>query len=349
LFCPGIPRAGKILLTSIVIDDLITRFYSDSSIGIAFVYCNFRSQHKQKAEDLLASLLKQLVQGQPLPDVIKSLHNKHKDKGTQPSFDELLSALYIVAAMYLRVFIIVDALDECEESANCRTKFLSGIFELQAKSGASLFATSRFISEVTAKFKGCLEREIFERGFCQTDDDFEERLRSNQFFEYAAQNWGHHARNASTSSQVLSLAYVSFLISRAGVDALSQGLFAIKRHSWHSNYSQKVPRRMTALHLVAYLGVKAVVKLLLKNKADINLKDDYGYTPLSRAAQEGHEAIVKLLLKNEASIDLKDNFSHTPLFWAIYARHEAIVKLLLENKASVDLKDNFSHTVTVRL
>jgi nucleoside phosphorylase len=161
LFCPGIPGAGKTILTSVVIDDLITRFYNDPSVGIAFVYCNFRRQHEQKAEDLLASLLKQLTQGQSsLPDGIKSLYDKHKDMRTQPLFDELSRTLYIVAAMYSRVFIIVDALDECQESNNCRTKFLSEIFNLQAKSRASLFATSRFISEVTEKFKGCPSQEI---------------------------------------------------------------------------------------------------------------------------------------------------------------------------------------------
>jgi hypothetical protein len=95
-----------------------------------------------------------------LPDDIKSLHNKHKDKGTKPLFNKLSRTLYVVAAMYSRVFIIVDALDECQESDNCRTTFLSEIFNLQAKTGANLFATSRFIPEVTEKFKGRPSREI---------------------------------------------------------------------------------------------------------------------------------------------------------------------------------------------
>jgi hypothetical protein len=161
LFCPGIPGAGKTILTSIVIDDLITRFYNDPSIGIAFVYCNFWRQHEQRAEDLLASLLKQLAQGQSsLPDGIKSLYNKHKNMRTQPSFDELSRTLYIVAAMYSRVFIIVDALDECQESDGCRSRFLSEIFNLQAKSRANIFATSRFIPEITERFEGSMSLEI---------------------------------------------------------------------------------------------------------------------------------------------------------------------------------------------
>src|SRR5207247_4631931 len=38
----------------------------------------------------------------------------------------------------------------------------------------------------------------FDSGFCQTDDDFEDRLRSNQLYNYAAHNWGHHARESLT-------------------------------------------------------------------------------------------------------------------------------------------------------
>ena len=114
LFCPGIPGAGKTILTAITIDHLTTRFQNDLGIGIAYLYCNFRRQKKQKANDLLASLLKQLSQERPsLPDTLKDLYNRHNAKRTRPSFEEISNALDIVAAMYSRIFIIVDALDEC--------------------------------------------------------------------------------------------------------------------------------------------------------------------------------------------------------------------------------------------
>jgi Ni2+-binding GTPase involved in maturation of urease and hydrogenase len=58
LFCPGIPGAGKTILTSIVVENLLTRFKDEPSVKIAYVYCNFRSQDQQRVEDLLASLLK---------------------------------------------------------------------------------------------------------------------------------------------------------------------------------------------------------------------------------------------------------------------------------------------------
>src|ERR1700710_66559 len=85
-------------------------------------------------------------------------------------------------------------------------------------------------TDITTICISYLSFDVFERGFCQTDDEFEERLWSNQFFEYAARNWGHHARKASTFSQALSQAVVNVLTSKAKVNALSQGLLAIKFH-----------------------------------------------------------------------------------------------------------------------
>ena len=161
LFCPGIPGAGKTILTAITIDNLTTRFQNDLGIGIAYLYCNFRRQEEQNADNLLASLLKQLSQERTaLPDTLKDLYNRHNAKRTRPSFEEVSRGVHVVGAMYSRLFIIVDALAECQVSDGSRTKFLSVIFTLQAKSGANLFATSRFISEISEKFKGCLSKEI---------------------------------------------------------------------------------------------------------------------------------------------------------------------------------------------
>jgi hypothetical protein len=41
LFCPGIPEAGKTMITSFIVDHLCTKFQNDASIGIAYIYCNY--------------------------------------------------------------------------------------------------------------------------------------------------------------------------------------------------------------------------------------------------------------------------------------------------------------------
>src|SRR5204863_1803509 len=109
---------------------------NDTSVGIAYLYCNFRKQQEQKPKDLLASLLKQLVQKQPaIPENVKSLYERHKNKGSRPSFEEISKELLSVIAIYSKVLIIIDALDECQVSHEDRRKLLSEIFNLQTKTG----------------------------------------------------------------------------------------------------------------------------------------------------------------------------------------------------------------------
>jgi Cdc6-like AAA superfamily ATPase len=161
LYCPGMPGAGKTIITSIVVDHLYNRFGDDPAVGIAYLYCNFRQQHEQKPTDLLLNLLKQLAQKQAsMPESVKNLYERHRNKPSRPSFDEISKALRSVVTSYSRAFIIVDALDECQVSDGGRRRFLSEIFNLHTKTRANLFATSRFIPEIGKEFEGCLSLEI---------------------------------------------------------------------------------------------------------------------------------------------------------------------------------------------
>ena len=160
LFCPGIPGAGNTIFTAVVVDDLTKQVSSNPTISIAYIYCNFRQQGTQKIDDLMASLLKQLAQGQSLPESVKDLYDQHKTKRTRPSLDEILRVLRSVVTMYSRAFIIVDALDECQVSDGSQARFLSELFSLQTWHGVNIFATSRFIPEISEKFRDCMQLEI---------------------------------------------------------------------------------------------------------------------------------------------------------------------------------------------
>jgi Cdc6-like AAA superfamily ATPase len=153
LFCPGIPGAGKTVLTSLVVNNLETRFDNDPTVGIAYIYCNFRRQGEQNIEHLICSLVKQLAQTRPsLPNDLKDLHDRHAAKLTRPPLEEACRILRSVESMYRRLFIIIDALDECQTSEGCRKRFLSEIYSLQATAQINIFATSRFIPEITDNF-----------------------------------------------------------------------------------------------------------------------------------------------------------------------------------------------------
>lgn len=155
LFCSGIPGAGKTILTSLVIDELWKRFQANIDVGIAHLYCSYKTQEDQKFGVLVASLLKQLVRRLPiLPDNIANLYKHHIKGGTRPLDDEITTALHLVAGSYSRTFFVIDALDECISSDGTRNRLLDEIFKCQSDSTAAFFATSRLIPEITSSFEG---------------------------------------------------------------------------------------------------------------------------------------------------------------------------------------------------
>jgi ankyrin repeat protein len=67
----------------------------------------------------------------------------------------------------------------------------------------------------------------------------------------------------------------------------------------------------TLLDLAAAYGEKDVAEFLLANKAEINVKDKYGFTPLHFAVNS--RDVTELLLANGADANAKDNRGMTPL------------------------------------
>jgi hypothetical protein len=111
-----------------------------------------------------------------IPDSVKNLYRHHKNNQTQPSLLEMSSVLQSVAAMYTRVFIIIDALDECQLFDSSNWKLLTGIFDLQAKYETNLFVTSRFIPDIVDKFSRSIWLEIR-----ATDEDIRIYLESRMY------------------------------------------------------------------------------------------------------------------------------------------------------------------------
>ena len=84
--------------------------------------------------------------------------------------------------------------------------------------------------------------DCFGTGFCATDKEFKARLQLYPLYDYAARNWGHHARVASLGVEQ---SILDLLGSEAKVSASSQALIASRLYSEDSDYSQRVPRQMT--------------------------------------------------------------------------------------------------------
>jgi Cdc6-like AAA superfamily ATPase len=160
LFCPGIPGAGKTMIAAIAIDYLLREVQS-STIGVAYMYCNYKAQKEQDVPSLLAAFLKQLVQAQPsTAEPVEQLHRKHADRGTKPSVEEILEALKTVVSNYTTVHVVVDALDECADSNGTRGQFLLQLRNLQAMTDLRLMTTSRLIPDVVEEFREAIILDV---------------------------------------------------------------------------------------------------------------------------------------------------------------------------------------------
>ncbi|KID93484.1 Pfs, NB-ARC and Ankyrin domain protein, partial [Metarhizium majus ARSEF 297] len=136
-------------------------------------------------------------------------------------------------------------------------------------------------------------------------------------------------------------AVVKVLLIHLGVDPSTTGSADQTLLSWTLIHG------LGPLFWASQNGYEAVVKLLLETgRANVEAKDNSGWTPLSWAVRNGHEAVVKLLLETgRANVEAKDNAGWTPLSWAAQYGHEAVIKLLLETgRANVEAKDNFGWT-----
>ena len=183
---------------------------------------------------------------------------------------------------------------------------------------------------------------VFESGPCEKYEEFRERLRSNHLYDYAARNWGYHARENLMEARAI---VIEFLKSEAKVAASIQ-LLMLSQNDVYAPYSQMIPRRIKGVHVAAYFGLWKSLITLLEDGLDPNFKDEHGQTPLLWAARYGHEAVVKLLLAdNRVDPDCKDFHGWAPLAWAASNGHEAVVKLLLiDDRIDPDSKDSHGRT-----
>jgi hypothetical protein len=87
-----------------------------------------------------------------------------------------------------------------------------------------------------------------------------------------------------------------------------------------------------------------ILKILLENKATVNVKDKTGDTPLHIASRIGFKEGVKLLLDYGAKTDVPNENGKTPLHLAAIKGYTDVVRQLIERGANVNAQDNFGHT-----
>ncbi|KAI4130812.1 MAG: hypothetical protein LQ347_003244 [Umbilicaria vellea] len=165
LHCYGAPGAGKVsvalaletnqvdltipksVLSSILINyiqDHCERQAMDQSMAVLFLYLDHTETKTQTSQNLLGSLLKQLLQSRqgarPLPDAVTELYQNSKGE-IRPNTDDFCEVLSSeIRNSYDRVYVVVDALDEFPEIG--QAELLTTLENIEPKK-VSLLMTSR--------------------------------------------------------------------------------------------------------------------------------------------------------------------------------------------------------------
>jgi len=150
---------------SIVVNHLQTLSEENDSVVTTFIYCNYKEQAEQTVSNLVASLLKQIVQGRrAISDDVKSFFERHQRQTSRPTPDQLTNVLISEIRTLSKVFIVVDALDECREDDATRAQLLQVLRSLPRQ--VNLMVTSRNLPSIGRDFEGAKRLHI-----CAKDDD----------------------------------------------------------------------------------------------------------------------------------------------------------------------------------
>ena len=99
------------------------------------------------------------------------------------------------------------------------------------------------------------------------------------------------------------------------------------------------------IHKAAGSGDMAKVKLLLKSNPElVKAVDNHSATPLHHAVNDHQKAVVEVLLANKADINVQDDAGRTPLFRAVSREAADMVEFLVAHKADVNIKSKAGTT-----
>ena len=127
LWIYGIPGAGKTMLSTLVVDEVLTRKRSNS-IGTAYFYIRHDDAASHILPNVLGSLISQLARqnSTALTDVmnLRAQQAGLTSSATTLEDDEFVEQLQLVAKRFSDTFVMIDGLDECGTAFHSERKRL---------------------------------------------------------------------------------------------------------------------------------------------------------------------------------------------------------------------------------
>jgi len=146
LWVYGKAGCGKTILCFTAIEDIRAYCQHAPNTGHAIFYFSFSDNRKQTYQNLVVSLVVQLGKIGPGRSMLHQAYEMAERR--QPGLDELQKILLVSIASYDKIFLHLDALDECPEEEGARQKVLDGVqMLLERAPNVRMLITSRDVPD----------------------------------------------------------------------------------------------------------------------------------------------------------------------------------------------------------
>jgi ankyrin repeat domain-containing protein 50 len=110
--------------------DGLQELFKGNDVTVACIFCNYQERSTQSLKEFVVSVLKQIIQDHSSAlETIKVLCKEFRDKQKHPRLNNLIDTLRSEIRTHSKVFIVLNALDECQEDYQGRLitelKFIS--------------------------------------------------------------------------------------------------------------------------------------------------------------------------------------------------------------------------------
>ncbi|KAF8337718.1 hypothetical protein F5887DRAFT_1137875 [Amanita rubescens] len=142
----GISGCGKTIICSTIIENLKTIVKDQPGSGLAYFYFDINDKAKQTSESLLSSLTLSFTAKSKNYLLMEQLYEQH-DQLHKPTEDELLHLLMRLLSCFKHAYMIIDAMDECDDYDQLFDQVIRVIHEWQLPQ-LHLLVSSRRVQEI---------------------------------------------------------------------------------------------------------------------------------------------------------------------------------------------------------
>ncbi|EED14280.1 ankyrin repeat and socs box protein, putative [Talaromyces stipitatus ATCC 10500] len=187
----GIAGSGKTVLSSTVIEDLISHGRQDLSTAIAYFYFKADDNDKSSSPGMLRSVLKQLFDRGKRTSTAFDQVIGNGDQ--QPSPEQLLFTLKDIVSEFRDVYIVLDALDECHDLQHLFDVFEE--FEKWTEAHIHLLFTSRELKDIKEFVEGLTtEKFMIKLSAAIVKEDIRMYIRDRLRTDRNLKRWRNHPK-----------------------------------------------------------------------------------------------------------------------------------------------------------